>query len=1010
MMLAILLTLAQAITVHQWATSTPMSVEAVYSTSPSTAISPYFKWGTSPGGSTVCNVITAGGYGGYYAGRAFGKVEFLCGTFTPGTTVYVRLCHNPGSEVCTAEQTIALPAASWIPTLPTLPTVALTPPAVTGSTLTVGADPFDAVTGVQAQLDAATCGDEVVIPKAATDVGGVFTIRDKSCPSGYVTVRSSATAGELAPAGTRIKPASSVNEATEAVTLATAYDSGLATIWGGTMGLAYDDNLGNRCQDIPGTLKAVYNSGNTWSRLTSCEPSATTITITNVNGATPMVVTATSHGLSNDDFISITGANIAVNDWFRVAVVDANSFQLLDRFAAPVAPLGGTFSGAATARKMTWQAVTPTAFSSSRPTGACTVGTWGHFTGTGAAADWWNNAYLCDGTSAWRKVDLSNYASVSTGSGGSLRIENSNGVYVYGLKVQAVPYPRLTTLTLGAGWIPEGTYQHWLVSVDGASSRVVLDRVVTDGNSRNGARASGIFMNCSNCAVINSAVIDHAYWQRHSGSHPGYGYRFGQNENATAGGIYISKGASVLLRNNVMEVYGLTIHVDDQYPNSFIAPRDITIDKNLMFRGTTRVLGASESDGYSYCQRQFVEFKSGSKTRVEANRIIGGWTVCTPGPAAIVYSPIMSHNYGTTVNFTAAVGTFADATRFEYGSGFTAGDAVQVYSTGSLYTVSSGNSTTVTLSGSPGNGGQLLFNTQQPGTSDATVRYNTIAGIAGGVHFMGIRQFGGQAPAAWNPKPSTRYLAEHNLFRKLDGSRAVTGGYTAPAFAIKADYGSSFVTIKHNTAIEMKVHASSDYGGQFLLADGGARSIKSGKIRLEANLSTLGADGAFVGQGFKRAETSVAGTDSLDGEYTSANWSVVDQAFIDAAGNPGGFPTSTWLTSQTFRADGSLPIGSTVSSGGASHPSDGLDSGVNIQRLRDAQGLIVTHAVQASGGGFILRWSAPEACAAEHSSNGASWTRQSAGGAGAQSMTVSTASAGHQWRIMCPSDFRAGTY
>lgn len=72
----------------------------------------------------------------------------------------------------------------------------------------------------------------------------------------------------------------------------------------------------------------------------------TPVAITSSTDATPIVVTATAHGLANDDRVLIIGhtTNIAANGIFRVANKTANTFELVDEFTR--ASVAGTGAGA----------------------------------------------------------------------------------------------------------------------------------------------------------------------------------------------------------------------------------------------------------------------------------------------------------------------------------------------------------------------------------------------------------------------------------------------------------------------------------------------------------------------------------------------------------------------------------------------------------------------------------------------------------------------------------------
>lgn len=68
--------------------------------------------------------------------------------------------------------------------------------------------------------------------------------------------------------------------------------------------------------------------------------------ITSSTDATPIVVTATSHGFATNDLVMIFGhtTNVAANGVYRVVRVDANSFQLKDKDSG--ASIAGSAGGA----------------------------------------------------------------------------------------------------------------------------------------------------------------------------------------------------------------------------------------------------------------------------------------------------------------------------------------------------------------------------------------------------------------------------------------------------------------------------------------------------------------------------------------------------------------------------------------------------------------------------------------------------------------------------------------
>lgn len=73
----------------------------------------------------------------------------------------------------------------------------------------------------------------------------------------------------------------------------------------------------------------------------------TPVAITSSTDATPIVVTATAHGLNTGDYVLIQGhtTNIAANGIFKVIKVTANSFQLTDRYTGAAVVGSGAGAG-----------------------------------------------------------------------------------------------------------------------------------------------------------------------------------------------------------------------------------------------------------------------------------------------------------------------------------------------------------------------------------------------------------------------------------------------------------------------------------------------------------------------------------------------------------------------------------------------------------------------------------------------------------------------------------------
>jgi len=74
-------------------------------------------------------------------------------------------------------------------------------------------------------------------------------------------------------------------------------------------------------------------------------------TITGATNATPIVITATSHGFSNGDLVSIinVGGNLAANGVFKIANQATNTFELTDPLTGSNIAGSGTYTSGGTA-------------------------------------------------------------------------------------------------------------------------------------------------------------------------------------------------------------------------------------------------------------------------------------------------------------------------------------------------------------------------------------------------------------------------------------------------------------------------------------------------------------------------------------------------------------------------------------------------------------------------------------------------------------------------------------
>lgn len=88
---------------------------------------------------------------------------------------------------------------------------------------------------------------------------------------------------------------------------------------------------------------------------------ATPIAITSSTDATPIVVTATAHGLATGDKVMIYGhtTNVAANGIFKITKISADKFSLQNRLSGENVAGSGAGAGGATGRMIVAPAVIP---------------------------------------------------------------------------------------------------------------------------------------------------------------------------------------------------------------------------------------------------------------------------------------------------------------------------------------------------------------------------------------------------------------------------------------------------------------------------------------------------------------------------------------------------------------------------------------------------------------------------------------------------------------------------
>ncbi|MFN7834461.1 MAG: hypothetical protein ACK5NY_01510 [Burkholderiaceae bacterium] len=992
------LAMAQTFTSVTWTSSTPTTIEATYlATGP---ITPYAKFGTvTP--STIYNPnITAPGTDGALINNVALNRYDIRGLL-PGTTYQVQLCFNPGAEVCSTQTAVTTMAEQRVPTLPALPTVRTTPPTPTAvpPSLAVTGSCLDPSTGLQARLNAVTCGQEVVIPASITDCAGGFTLTAKACtggPSGtYVTIRGNAADIDQPPPGTRVHQ-TTVDLAARTVTLDTSREAAMPVWYSAGLDVAFGDPAvnSNCAATVAGEYRGFFNTGNVWDRLKRCVL-GTSVTLSGFTSSPLVLTTAAPHGIGAGEGFCVSGATgVDANDCYTASSVTSTTITLSG------VTWTGTLGGSPVVRRLSYQLITPTAFPSTRPSGACSpLAGWGHYTGAGADPDWRNNAYLCT-ADGWVKVTL-----ISGGLPGLTITGNSRGVYITGIQFRSVAHPRDEHLTAKAAQLPPfGTLQAWNIIADPGTSDIVLDRVYVNGNSASGARSSGVLLNGTNSAIINSSLINLSSWQTNNAVDPTRNSF--RNPNVTSGAFFASCGNNLLFRNNVVEAYGIMVHLDDGCPNSFTAMENVTIAKNTFFMRDSYRVTSPSNNGWDHALRQVNEFKNGNTVLIEANDYIGGWTSATPSATAITTSAINTIETALSANCVSGVCTWVNPNRFNITT-YPVGRVLGIATSGNaapstaLCTVTASTATTVTCSPAPANGVWHFRQGLKRGNQDFTIRNNRHSGLPS--FFQG---FGNLYWSQLYPVPSGRWYVGNNLAYRLDAQLnagpMATGA--ASSFFASANLGSWYAHYENNTAYIAIPDGVASTQAFFLLNNGTAfPAMQSTRPIMSGNIFP------YTGAGIRRTATD-NGIAAMNAEYGAGNWTWGSHLWMGST-TVAGFPAGDyWTASTPVQADGSLPRTSIYAAAGASRDVSGVGMGANLQTIADAQGVIETAVSVATAGGIEIRWlSSDSPCVAEYRTGGAGpYTRASPTVTGRRQVVSVTGTGSYDWRVICPSAQRSG--
>ena len=357
-----------------------------------------------------------------------------------------------------------------------------------------------------------------------------------------------------------------------------------------------------------------------------------------------------AHGLSVGDVIhlaGITGCTRCNGSGLVVSVTDRDHvvITMVNGYTAPgFKPVTTN----ATLTKAVWKAVPYTAAKyPAGPQGSCTSGAW--------AADTTLNPSLIPLQGTWRCVGgawthwrvIYNPSNPDSSPSFDFATNPVRNVRLIGLWFTGIPFDSEPLQgRWSGGMIPQPglVYASPQIYV-GLNSSVVIDRCVNTYNRP--AKQGNALVAYGPVAYINSFLY----------MRTGTGWcnpedRGPAQDNYASASFLISSGSGILLRNNWLEAYGITVHFDDRFAY-FIPPTDITVSRNMFYRDPKFFYGSPLSDGFYYPLRQLLEFKAGLRISIDGNRFFNNWHNVSQANAIFLWG-LHTGNPGTFVNIDAS--------------------------------------------------------------------------------------------------------------------------------------------------------------------------------------------------------------------------------------------------------------------------------------------------------------------------------------------------------------------
>lgn len=644
---------------------------------------------------------------------------------------------------------------------------------------------------------------------------------------------------------------------------------------------------------------------------------------------------------------------------------------------------------------------------------SCTVDTW--FWDLNAAEYYW-----CTAPNQWQKMNPAN-PSTETNVAAIVVPSQAQKYRFIGLEVTGVDVPK----PMPYGWDVRGATVNnqglQLLLVDSAGSDVIWDRCYIHGHPKPARFHKGISLRGDRVAVIESYLEDFQEWRA-------AGYAQGDS----AYGIVHYWGGPTLIRNNWLEVAGITYFAPNTNYNDPEQPQDVTIVRNVFKKRPEWRRTDVQTDIYP--ERHSWELKQGARMLLEGNFFDFKWSGVNQGATTTVTPRCSSPPPAAAiVSITDGIVTTSSAQHV------LPGEVVLLSGTymDGLWEVSSALSSSQFVlrdapEGSGSSEGLAYRVAPSRRVSDLAIRSNL---YYKGTEFLRIA--GSDGDCGSFKLPSTQRVSiENNLVVDFDIRGFWNGGLVdlTGVYGAYGDLGARSVYLLNGELEDVTFRHNTIYGSRgnrpTLIVSTETEGHAVEGFVMDDNIQTF--DGGTFHGVRSEGKYGTAALDAMFKRGSVPSWQSQNNVICCGWGSSSNVnshpPTYSWpvaeaevgwaLPSLKAPFDFRLRDHSQYISGGARRATDGLDTGVDMDLLDSKLGLVKNIRVRAvTADSATISYLAPDgdACVVEVGTS-PSWgtgQRQSDGGGERVRdvpVTGLSASTRYHYRVLCTASQPSGTF